>query len=485
MIRALALALLLALPVQAQTDEPRDWDAVMQAIGAALETGDADDAFLVINRALRTARAEGRLTPDWAIFFAMAADHMRNIRNNPAFALALTEEGLALIAGDPDQEDFAAALRVSGAYALADLGRMDEAVRAARLSLPAFRSVFGDEDADDLESYVALWAEGQLSEFNTSALDLARDALDSAQSAANDGAYGRAISLAGSALLPPGGDLDPGAVRALNARAELLIAGSLRALGRTQDAANGYLRTINHLARAPWQPGSTTDWWPEAAEPEGGALLFGAFQSLAGMAISAGAIDLATAALTSADAFATSPEDQIALLFYQAVLATRDGNTDRALAIIADSRARALGAGQMTTVAMADFYAAQVTILATQMAGAEPDPAPLIASAEAALALGDAIDTVTILTDTARFLTRTPDHVAALSYARRALALRRASVEDQAARDSAFGQAQARTAQRGAIETFLRAASNAAVAADPTCEDPSRDAWYSCVITAP
>ena len=93
MRRALILLIaLLALPVQAQTGEPRDWEAVMDAISTALETGGTggnDAAFLVINRALRIGRAEGRLTPDWAIFFAMATDHMRNNRDNPAYALSL------------------------------------------------------------------------------------------------------------------------------------------------------------------------------------------------------------------------------------------------------------------------------------------------------------------------------------------------------------------------------------------------------------
>jgi tetratricopeptide (TPR) repeat protein len=482
-IRALALALLLALPAQAE--EPHDFDSMLEAIGTAMQTDDIDAPFIVINRALRSARAEGRLTADWALFFAMAADHVRNQLGNPAFALSLTEEGLALIAGDAYHADTAAALRVSGAYALADLGRMDEAVAAVRLALPEFRDTFGDEAATDLASTAALWAEGQLGDYNTSVMDLASDALDRAQEAANSGAFGRAISLAGAALLPPGGDLDPGTVRARNAQAELLIAGSLRALGRHQDAANAYLRAINRLARAPWQEDAPSDWWPEADLPEGTALLFGAFQSLAGLAISGGALDLAIAALASAKDFARDPREQITLLIYQAVLADRDGDSDRALAIIAESRNRAAEAGETATVRMADFYAAQVALLAARRAGDDPDPAPLVAAAEAALGLGDSVDTTTILTDTARFLTRTADHQAALSYARRALALRRATVEDMANRDSAFGQAQSRAAQRGALEIFLRAASNAAVAEDPTCEDPSRDAWYSCVITAP
>jgi len=491
LIRTLILSALLALPVQAQTDEPRDWEAVMDAIAVALEAGGMegnDAAFLVINRALRIGRAEGRLTPDWAIFFAMAADHMRNNRDNPAYALSLTEEGLVLLAGHPEfpeHDGYSAALRVSGAYALADLGRMDEAVANARLAMPAYRGAFGDDNADELEGFVALWAEGKLGDLNTSALDLAIQTFERAQVAADEGAFGRALSLASAALLPEDGALDPGAVRAQNARAELLIAGSLRALGRTNDAANGYLRAINRLARTPWDPDAAPDWWPEADAPGGTALLYGAFQSLAGLAISGGATDLAIAALAAAETFARSAENRIDLLIYQAVLASRDGDHDRALTIIARSRDRALAAGETYTAVMADFYAAQVATLAARRAGTEPDPALLIATAEAALAVvRDGVDTTTILSDAARFLTRTADHGAALDYARRSLARQRAAAEDAATRDSAFGGDQARAARRGALETFLRAANNAAVASDPGCPDPSRDAWYSCVVTS-
>ncbi|WP_226779246.1 hypothetical protein [Oceaniglobus trochenteri] len=492
LLLAVAWAAVLALSVsmaRAQDDDiPRNFDAVMEAVGEALQSGDSEAPFVVLNRAIRTARAEGRLTPDWSIFFAMAADFIRNDRGNPAFALALTEEGLALIAGDPSQDDFAAALRVSGAYALADLGRMDEAVARARLALPLFRDTFGEDAAEELEGYVALWAEGQLSAFNTSALELARDALERARSQADEGAHGMAISLAGAALLPPGGNLDAGTLRAVNAEAEVIIADSLRALGRTQDAANAYLRAISHLAQAPWQPGADAVWWPEADEPEGADLLANAFHRLAGLAISAGASDLAIAALEQSQPFSRSTDAQITGMLYQAVLAGRDGDTDRALAIIAQSRARALDEGETATVIMADFYAAQVSLFAALLKDSHADPSALIAAGEAALAHGQAtgnLDETAILGDMARHLSRTDDTRAALDYARRSLIRRRALLAGGAGQDSGFGRQEARRAQRGALETFLRTAHDAAAQADPECEDPSRFAYYGCVIATP
>ena len=49
-----------------------------------------------------------------------------------------------------ENPDLSALLQVSRVYALADLGRYEEAALAARMAEPLFRSTMGDELADDL-----------------------------------------------------------------------------------------------------------------------------------------------------------------------------------------------------------------------------------------------------------------------------------------------------------------------------------------------
>ena len=252
---ALVLCAALALPTpgRAQGDPiPRDFDGVMTALETALATGDTEAPFVMLNRAIRTARAEGRLTPDWAIFFAMLADFVRNDRGNPAFALSLTQEGMTLVAGHPDLADFAAALQVSGAYALADLGRMDEAVAQAQLAMPLFSDYFGADDAAELQGYMAQWAQGDLGNFNTSAIEWAMAALDKARAQADQGAFGRSIAIAAQAILPNTGNLPVSDVRLINARAEMIMGQGLMQLNRQQDAANAFFRAVNVLADGGW-----------------------------------------------------------------------------------------------------------------------------------------------------------------------------------------------------------------------------------------
>lgn len=148
-LRALCLTALLlatsaspALPRQLELPDPYQ---LIENLGPFMETGDMDGAWRHLDRGIREAKRLGPLSPDWALVFAMLADSIRNIGENPAYALQIVEEGLDLARSGGDRyTDEAAALEVSRAYILADLGRMTEAAEAATLALPSLRARFGE-----------------------------------------------------------------------------------------------------------------------------------------------------------------------------------------------------------------------------------------------------------------------------------------------------------------------------------------------------
>jgi hypothetical protein len=484
LVLVLLCAGLLALPARAEA--PKTFDDVIAALDGPLGQGDTEAAMLVLAQALRDARVGGWLTPDWAIFYAMQADFTRLERGNPAYALQLTEDGLAMIASDPGQADFAAALRVSQSYALADLGRFAEAAQTARLALPAFRRQFGDADADDLAAHADAWAEGRLTEYNTSAVDLAGAALERAYAARSEGAHGRAIAIAAGAILPLGTDLPEMQVRGIDFEAEKLIADSLAALGRIPDSVAASRRAIDHLTRTPWRTDSPIDWWPQRWNDDDRAVVFDALTELAPRAMKAGQRDLGIAALREAGGLATTSDQRLLLLLLQASLAFRGGDVQAALDLIAETGTGARADGDRALAAMTVFYDAIVRARQNQRESRDTDPAPVIAATEAALALGadvGGIDRLLLLSEAAQVLADTPAHGTALIWAREALGARRAALGER--RDSAYAEAQARLGQRGLIETFLRAAHDTAGGLDPTRDTsfcPASPGFDSCVV---
>ena len=489
MMRRSALGLLvavtLALPLRA---EPlRDFDTVMAALDVPLSQGDMGAAFVLLSRALRDARVGGWLTPDWAIFFAMQADFARLDRGNPAYALQLTEDGLELIAGNPAQVDFSTALNVSRAYALADLGRFDEAARAARLALPDFRRAFGGADADDLAARADLWAKGELTDYNTAATDLSRQALERAYAASAEGAHGRAILLAAGAVLPLDTDLPEAEVRSIDFEAEILIADSLARMGRIGDSVRASRRALNHLTRQPWAPGQPIEWWQADWADAEARVIFTSLSELALRAVNAGETELGTAALREAASFAADSEARGLLLVLQASLAFRGGDAEAALGLIAESRAVAVAADDHPVMAMSDFYSAIVQARQTLGDDRPVDPAPLIAATEAALTLGaqqGGIDRQLVLADAARVLSETDAYDTALRYAREALRTRQDGFADS--RDTAYAATQTRIGARGVIESFLKSANAAAGGLDPARGEacPPTPGFQSCVVVA-
>ncbi len=485
MIRALALGLLLTLPFPARASET--FDDVMTALEAPLSTGDTQAAYTLLSGALRDARVGGWLTPDWAIFYAMQADFARLDQSNPSYALQLTEDGLALIAGDPEQAGFTTALKVSQAYALADLGRFQDAAQTAQLALPEFAASWGEDDARDLADRIQLWSDGELSDFNTAATDLARRSLDRAYAASAKGEHGRAIAAAASAILPMGTDLSEADVRSINTEAEMLIADSLAALGRLTDSANALLRALGHMTRAPWQTGQPIAWWPQRWTQDDRLIMFRLLTDLSTRALTLGYDQIGTDALREAAEFAVTADSRNTLLLLQASLSYRSGNGAEAVNLIDRTRAKAEAAGDRDLVLMTAFYTAVVTARLSQIDGQISDPTPVLAAAEAALAhvdQGGGLDRNLILADTAQILSTTRAHEQALAYARASLAARQAQIT--ARDDTAYASTQARLGARRHIETLLRSAHDAGGGIDPGVGQncPETPGFVSCVIVS-
>ncbi len=95
------LLLVLPVPLVAQSAA---FDEAMAGLDRVFQDGgDPDRIYQQLTRTVRTSRALGSGDPDFAIFYAMLADHVRNVELNPVYALQIAEEGLELIAGDPSQ----------------------------------------------------------------------------------------------------------------------------------------------------------------------------------------------------------------------------------------------------------------------------------------------------------------------------------------------------------------------------------------------
>ena len=487
MIRVLGLVLMMLAWFPASGRAAETFDDVLTALEGPLSNDDPEAAYVLLSRALRDARVGGWLTKDWAIFFAMQADFARLDQANPSYALQLTQDGLALIGGDPAQADFAVALQISRAYALADLGRFQEAARAAKTVLPAFRAYWGDADADDLDSRIQRWSDGQLTDFNTAATDLARQSLDAAYDVAGKGEHGRAISLAAAAILPMGTDLAEADVRSVNTEAELLIAEALAALGRVTDSANALLRALGHMTRTPWQTGEPIDWWPQSWDDDTRRIMFRLLTDLSSRALALGYDDIGVQTLREAEAFAVSADNKATLLLLQAGLSYRTGDSEAALDLIARTRAQARAAGDIDLIVMTDFYEAVVRSRMQSAGGQLPDPDPVIVAAEAALArhaAGGGIDRRLILSDAAQVLSNTSAHERAFRYARAALAAQQDEILGRS--DTDYASAQARLGARGPIETLLKTAHDAAGGLDPARGQncPVSPGFMGCVIVA-
>lgn len=457
----LTLLLCLAAPLAAQEETPQTVDEAIARVDQIFKSPATDtpetEVYTMLGDALRQARREGRLTGDWAIIYAMLTDGARNVLRNPSYALQLADEGLALVAGDPAQWDYRAVLRVTRAYALADLGRLDAAVRTARLALPDYRKLWDDELADELVADAAEWEKGALTAFNTPATELARDALDRAEAALDSGAWARAITLASTGLLSDETGFSALERGRINARAEYLAARGLAALSRFPEAGNALLRALEHMTAGAWRPGTPARFLAGDPLPEAdAALLRRILLWLANVAMRLDRAELAAAVLDEAERHIVAVEDRTTLLTLRASLLWRGDDPEAAMEVLERTRRAALDAGDRASAAMAGLYGAVARASLARRAGDSPDPSDISQATETAIRNLPIGQHGFVWLEAARALRGTDQHGMRLDHARNALK----AAQDELAQgdDSEFGRNAARASVRGTVEEVLNAA---------------------------
>lgn len=489
-MRALLVTLLLCLaaPLTAQEETPQTVEEVIDRVDRIFADPATDtpetEVYTMLGDALRQARREGRLTGDWAIIYAMLTDGARNVLKNPSYALQLADEGLALVAGDPAQWEYRAVLRVTRAYALADLGRLDAAVRTARLALPDYRKLWDDEMADELVADAAEWEKGSLTAFNTPATELARDALDRAEAALDSGAWARAITLASTGLLSDETGFSALERGRINARAEYLAARGLAALSRFPEAGNALLRALEHMTAGAWQPGTPAQFLAGDPLPEADAeQLRKILLWLANIAMRLDRAELAAAVLDEAERHVVAVKDRTTLLTLRASVLWRAEDRAAALRVLEDTRDQALASGDPASAAMAGLYVAVARANLARRAGETPDAAAITGAAEQAVAHLPPMQHGFVWMEAARALRDTGQHDTRLAYARNALG----AAMDELAQggDTEFGQSAARAGVRGTVEEVLSAA-HARLSDDPgsgaEADCDAASALYGCTI---
>jgi len=381
-----------------------------------------------LSRALRDARHNGVLPPEFAIVYAMYSDTAR-FEGDPSFALQLADEGLALItdAIQPD-DDAKNSLLVTRAYALADMGQYEQAVETVAITAFWMGQRFGPKDQADLEALAREWSaraaeKGGDGKF-PSAVQLAIDLLREADDALHARDTRAALALASRAALPEGTRLARQDVAFVNARA-LSIAGQAYAYEGRSTLAYGSLRRAADLVLAqPWDGVAAPVLRPESADDEGWrSLTWTTFVHLASAAIGVEELAVAQVALDAAAPLAQTPSDRFSLMVQQAGLSfwTRDYRKAEEAFLLGQRDAEA--AGDTNNAALARVY---VGIARLSYAGddtvKEREAELLAAASDAADAMADNPQRVEyVLTTAVRMAVgNTGEAAASLPLARRA-----------------------------------------------------------------
>ena len=458
-VALMSVCLIAPHPSAALEPDISDPFGIAEQTGKVFEEGGVEAVHQFLEKAVRLGRNKGVFTPDWAIVFLMLSDSIRNTRENPAYALRITEEGLALARqGGANWARDAEILEVGRAYALADLGRYEEAVEAATLALPAFRQQFGDAVADEFAGYAEGWAEGRAGAFNYSVQEAAERALKAAEEALDRADYGAALTSGARGFLPPDTGIDPMALRLITARAGLVTGRALFALGKAPEAQKALLAAAAEVAAPGWETAMDSDaGWLIPTEPSRGTLA-DLFFWLGKVAASQGDIALSRAALSRAQGQTSDPRLRTVILFTRTMSQVSAGNGIEAAQELEAAAPIARAAGAEDQAALALFYAQMARAIAAPTWDAV-DTAGLIAATEAALAeaaKGGAIDPDFLRGEAAAMLVRTEAFGAATHYARAALAGTAEKIAQ--AGDTAIGFEAGQQTLRALAESFLAGA---------------------------
>ena len=444
---------LCALPGLAD-EAPQDPFDVMETAGAISAAQGDDAVYVYLSESLRRARLLGPLPPDWGLILGVQSDMLRNTRQNPAQALLLAEEGLevAARAAEPDQQ-LINMLSTTRAFALADLGRFEEAHAVMTMALPMAEEMIGKERTEYLRTSSEAWAAGQMSYMNTSATDLANKVLDRAETAIDRWEYGQAVSLAAQAQMPEGTALPQAQVRSVNARAGQIAGHALNLMGQNDEAVARLLQAAALIVEPGWEAGAAPIWKIEPVIYQ--SLAYSVFFWLSRAARDQGNLDLGLAALSVAESVTDDPKNRVTLLFSRSGFAWSAGDKAGALAAYQQAEQVATSAGLDGLAALTHFYIARER--ADQVATwAEVDTAALIAATDHALDVAVSLnvtDAVFLNSEASFYLANTDAPEAALRYARAALQGLNQHMAQTG--DTAAGKQSYQRKSRTLIETLL------------------------------
>ena len=479
LILSFAVILVLALPGTAQEDSLPDPLVVLDEAFALWSAEDLAGYREYMSAAIRRARQEDSLSADWAFIFGTYADFVRNEDKNSPLALRLAEEGLAYLAPHgAENSDLLALLQVSRVYALADLGRFEEAVTAARLSEPLFRQSMGDEMADDLLETVKAWDKGETTIFNNAPAELARAELKKADEALDRGEYGVAMTIAARASLPENSGLDPAEVARVNAAAAAKTGRALYWLGRRDEAFALLQRAAQWIATEGWENAPES---PLRVEPMGEAqAVTELFFWLARAGLDTENFWIVLPALQMAERLDDGQLGILPISYARATLFEVLYDAASAEAEFARAVSLAEAGGKAEEILLSRYYLALRRYANT---GEDSEAEALIALTREMAQMGSATtfyDPVHVQSETAVALLESRYSQEALDFARAALAAKLAGIS--ASTDTKIGQDGQRAQTRRLVETLLQTA-HLQDSRKPTadCSRPS-DQGFGCVI---
>lgn len=377
------------------------YEVIDRAFSAYKERESYNEVRAIFSAALRDAPHDGKLDPEFALLYALYSDTAR-YDGNPSFALLLAEEGLVLAnsVAEPDIE-IRNTLTISRAYALADLGRYEEAATDATLASVWLKERFGEQARADLEAEIKKWTAMSDGDDLPSVAELAIELLQKAEDALVKGDTGTAISLASRALLPDGSGLSNGAVRLVNAWVKSVVGAAYAAEGRHYPAAVTFLDAVNLLAAEPWDGRGIVTVHPDIGLELSGRIVWDVFIRLAASAVFVNELEIAEAALRNVEPYATTPEARYSLLVQRASVLMQSEDYAAVERIFRDSEEAANAAGNAEYALLARFYAATMRVRLQDEPDAESVEEMLQAAMQAAAAARNSIAQVEYILTTA------------------------------------------------------------------------------------
>ena len=390
--RLLCVACFGLLSGEAAASHVDPYAVMQQAFEAYQKNENYSDVRAVLSQALREAAHDGVLDPSYAILYTMYADTAR-FEGNPSFALQLTEQGLDLVVrGEDPSESVKNALLVSRGYALADLGRYEEAVEAARITVLWMGETTGKEHGERLEADAKGWAEQAAAADKDyrlpSVAELAIELTKKAQQAVNDGDTGAALMLASRAIVPPNTGLSDAATRYVNALSHTISGIAYAREGQHARALTSFRRGIDLVVTGPWDGRSKPKLDASLLAQAGdGTMIWDLFANMALSASFVGEKELVVAALDVAAEYAATPEARRSLMLQQASAAFRSADFERAEETFRRGAAAARADGKEADALLAEFY---VTIARLSQVDQKPQAPELAELARAAERAADA-----------------------------------------------------------------------------------------------